>query len=88
MIYMIYTVNSFNFVGTNFHGLGRKAFRGIFNSWIADYKKNKEKGFRFSLQSRRFCVSRFYDKVFILSKFTSTPNKYGSLLYIISLLQF
>jgi hypothetical protein len=32
------------------------------------------------LQSR-FCV-------FILSKFTSTPNKYGSLLYIISFLQF
>jgi hypothetical protein len=24
-----YTVNSFNFIGTNFRGLGKKTFRGI-----------------------------------------------------------
>ena len=83
------TVNSFNFVGTNFRGLGKKAFRGIVK--FVDCRLQKKKGVEilkfvdFHFQIRRFCVSQFYGKVF---KFTSTPNKYGSLLYIISLLQF
>ena len=42
-MYIAFTVNSFNFVGTNFRGLGKKAFRGIVK--FVDCRLQKKKGF-------------------------------------------
>jgi hypothetical protein len=73
---------------------GKKAFLGIVKFVDCRLQKIKKKGFEilkfmdFHFKFVDFVLSRFYGKVFILSKFTSTPIKYGSLLYIISLLQF